>query len=200
MPDNDVPSTGSGSDAASHEQPSIDEVFPLVTDLGQLLLDWSWEGTVGLEDKIDRTAKAYGHDVTTLIGAESAVIQMGDRDSFLKALPGIPPLAALPRLKSWLLGVEGGELAAGAAREQLHDIAATGDPPGARNGTMTPRWLGFLRSASGCLSRDWRLFHIGRDQLVVRQGAVRIVSLRECHGRLPGWVARVNIPSWRHKR
>jgi uncharacterized membrane protein YjjB (DUF3815 family) len=50
---------------------------------------------------------------------------MGDRDSFLKALPGIPPLAALPRLKSWLLGVEGGELAPGAAREQLRDVAAT---------------------------------------------------------------------------
>ena len=51
---------------------------------------------------------------------------MGDRDSFLKALPGIPPLAALPRLKSWLLDVEGGKLAPGAAREQLRDVAATG--------------------------------------------------------------------------
>jgi uncharacterized membrane protein YjjB (DUF3815 family) len=61
-----------------------------------------------------------------LIGPESAIIQMGDRDSFLKALPGIPPLAALDRLKSWLLDVEGGELAPGAAREQLHDVAATG--------------------------------------------------------------------------
>jgi uncharacterized membrane protein YjjP (DUF1212 family) len=126
MPDNDVPSTGTGSDAASHEQSSIDEVFPLVTDLGQLLLDWSWEGTVGLEDKIDRTAQAYDQDVTTLIGAESAIIQMGDRDSFLKALPGIPPLAALPRLKSWLLDVEGGKLAPAAARDYLKDVAATG--------------------------------------------------------------------------
>jgi uncharacterized membrane protein YjjP (DUF1212 family) len=126
MADNDVPSTGTGSDAASHEQPSIDEVFPLVTDLGQLLLDWSWEGTVGLEDKIDRTAQAYDQDVTTLIGAESAIIQMGDRDSFLKALPGIPPLAALPRLKSWLLDVEGGKLAPAAARDYLKDVAATG--------------------------------------------------------------------------
>jgi uncharacterized membrane protein YjjP (DUF1212 family) len=126
MPDNDVPSTGTGNDAASHEQPTIDDVFPLVTDLGQLLLDWSWEGTVGLEDKIDRTAQAYGQDVTTLIGAESAIIQMGDRDSFLKALPGIPPLAALPRLKSWLLDVEGGKLAPAAARDYLKDVAATG--------------------------------------------------------------------------
>ena len=57
MSDTDEPGTGTGSDDASHEQPSIDEVFPLVTDLGQLLLDWSWEGTVGLEDKIDRTAR-----------------------------------------------------------------------------------------------------------------------------------------------
>jgi uncharacterized membrane protein YjjP (DUF1212 family) len=126
MPDRDVPSTETGSSQASHEKPVIDDVFPLVTDLGQLLLDWSWEGTVGLEDKIDRTAEAYDQDVTTLIGAETAIIQMGDRDSFLKALPGIPPLAALPRLKRWLLDVEGGELAPGAAREQLKDVAATG--------------------------------------------------------------------------
>lgn len=126
MSDTDKPGTGTGSSPAPHEKVSIGEVFPLVTDLGQLLLDWSWEGTVGLEDKIDRTARAYDQDVTTLIGAETAIIQMGDRDSFLKALPGIPPLAALPRLKSWLLDVEGGKLAPGAAREQLRDVAATG--------------------------------------------------------------------------
>jgi uncharacterized membrane protein YjjP (DUF1212 family) len=126
MSDTDEPGTGTGSSPAPHEKVSIGEVFPLVTDLGQLLLDWSWEGTVGLEDKIDRTARAYDQDVTTLIGAETAIIQMGDRDSFLKALPGIPPLAALPRLKSWLLDVEGGKLAPGAAREQLRDVAATG--------------------------------------------------------------------------
>jgi hypothetical protein len=82
-------------------------VFPLVADLGQVLLDWSWEGTVGIDDKINRTARAYDQDVTTLIGPETAIIQMGERDSFLKALPGIPPLAALNRLKTWLLDVEG---------------------------------------------------------------------------------------------
>ncbi len=125
MPDKDVPRTGGGDDPASQE-PVIDDVFPLVTDLGQLLLDWSWEGTVGLEDKIDRTAKAYGQDVTTLIGAETAIIQMGDRDSFLKAFPGIPPLAALNRFKTWLLDVEVGKLTPGTARDRLQDIAATG--------------------------------------------------------------------------
>jgi hypothetical protein len=112
MPDKDVPSTGTGNNRAS-QKPVIDDVFPLVTDLGQLVLDRSWEGTVGLEDKIDRTAKAYDQDVTTLVGAETAIIQMGDRDSFLKAFPGIPPLAALGRLKTWLLDVEGGRSWAG---------------------------------------------------------------------------------------
>lgn len=126
MADTDVPSPGTGDTPAPHEKGSTGEVFPLVTDLAQLLLDWSWEGTVGIEDKIDRAAKAYDQEVTTLVGAETAIVQMGDRESLLKALPGIPPLAALDRLKAWLLGVEGGALAPGEARDRLHKIAATG--------------------------------------------------------------------------
>ena len=40
MAEREAPSPGAGNTPARHEDPSIDEVFPLVTDLGQLLLDW----------------------------------------------------------------------------------------------------------------------------------------------------------------
>jgi hypothetical protein len=54
MPDENLPDTGASEPPATGAPPAgVDEVFPLVSDLGQTLLDWSWEGTVGLEDKID---------------------------------------------------------------------------------------------------------------------------------------------------
>ena len=73
-----------GSEAADSSEiniqaPEADAVFPLVRDLGQLLLNWSWEGTLGLEDKIERVAGAYGQKVVSLITAESAIIHMGSR-------------------------------------------------------------------------------------------------------------------------
>ena len=126
MPDEDdrdppepiAPSAGASS-------AGVDDVFPLVTDLGQHLLDWSWEGTVGLEDKIERVAGGYDQEVVTLVGAESAIIQMDSREAILKGLPGIPPLAALSRLKAWLLDVEAGQYTPATAREHLREVAAT---------------------------------------------------------------------------
>lgn len=103
----------------------IDEVFPLVNDLGQLLLNWSWEGTLGLETKIERVAAAYDQEVVSIVTAESAVVQMGSRQAFLKALPGIPPLAALPSLKELLINIEAGKLRPEAARQALKQVGDT---------------------------------------------------------------------------
>lgn len=105
--------------------PDVDEVFPLVSDLGQLLLDWSWEGTVGLETKIERVAAAYDHEVVSIVNAETAVVKMGRREVFLKGFPGIPPLAALPRLKQLLITIEDRKLRPADARDQLSRVAAT---------------------------------------------------------------------------
>jgi uncharacterized membrane protein YjjP (DUF1212 family) len=127
MSDNGLPEKEVANPSEINVQaPGVDAVFPLVSDLGQLLLNWSWEGTLGLEDKIERVAGAYGQKVVSLINAESAIIQMGSREAFLKGLPGIPPLAALPSLKSWLIDVEGGKTVPEAAREKLKQIAETG--------------------------------------------------------------------------
>jgi uncharacterized membrane protein YjjP (DUF1212 family) len=108
------------------QAPGVDEVFPLVSDLGQLLLNWSWQGTLGIEEEIERVAGAYDQEVVSLVTAESAVIQMGSRDAFLKGLPGIPPLAALPSLKSLLIDVEAGKLIPEVAREKLKQVAEIG--------------------------------------------------------------------------
>jgi uncharacterized membrane protein YjjP (DUF1212 family) len=117
------PETGTAGSSGAR---SVDEVFPLITELSQHLLDWSWEGTLGLEDKIEDAAEAYGQKVVTLVTAESAIIQMGSRDAFLKSLPGIPPLAALPSLKDWLREVKAGKLGVSAAREKLKEVAEIG--------------------------------------------------------------------------
>lgn len=109
----------------NEQEPDVDEVFSLVSDLGQLLLNWSWEGTLGLEDKIERVAGAYNQEIVSLVTAESAVVQMGSREAFLKALPGIPPLAALPGLKQLLIKIEGGKLRPDAARQVLKQVAET---------------------------------------------------------------------------
>lgn len=37
-----------------------DDVFGLLKDLTQTLLNWSWEGVLGLEKHVTQTAKAYG--------------------------------------------------------------------------------------------------------------------------------------------
>jgi uncharacterized membrane protein YjjP (DUF1212 family) len=114
------------SSESNVQSPGVDEVFPLVSDLGQLLLNWSWEGTLGIEDKIERVAGAYDQEVVTLVTAESAAIQMGSRDAFLKGLPGIPPLAALPSLKSLLIDIEAGKFIPEVAREKLKQVAEIG--------------------------------------------------------------------------
>ena len=115
----DIPNDTNG------QAPDVDDVFPLVSDLGQLLLNWSWEGTLGLETKIERVAGAYNHEVVSLVNAETAVVQMGPREAFLKALPGIPPLAALPSLKQLLINIEGGKLRPDTARQALKQVAET---------------------------------------------------------------------------
>lgn len=46
-----------------NQAPNGDAVFALVSDLGQLLLNWSWEGTEGLTNKIKR-APAYVFMIT----------------------------------------------------------------------------------------------------------------------------------------
>jgi uncharacterized membrane protein YjjB (DUF3815 family) len=97
-----------------------DEVFGTIVDLVKTLLGWSWEGTLGIDERAASVASAYskinGDELETLVGAESAIIKMGKRFEIIKSLPSFPPLAALSELKAWLLSVEAGELTPREAR------------------------------------------------------------------------------------
>ncbi len=99
------------------------EVFALVRDLTRVLLNWSWEGIVGLEDKVKRVARAYGHDAQIIMSADSAIVRVGDREALHTGFPGIPPLAALPPLKTLMLDIEAGSLTPTEARSRLGDIS-----------------------------------------------------------------------------
>lgn len=121
MPDEPIPDIDASG--AVGQGPGVDEVFPLAADLGQLLLDWSWEGTIGLEAKIERVAAAYDQEVVSLVTAETAVVQMGSRSAFLKSLPGIPPFASLSALKSLLIEIEAGKFTPAEARDKLKEVA-----------------------------------------------------------------------------
>jgi uncharacterized membrane protein YjjP (DUF1212 family) len=111
--------------ALSDGDADLSEVFALVRDLTQLLLNWSWEGIVGLEDKVKRAARAYGHDAQIVMSAESAIVRVGDREALLRGFPGIPPLAALLPLKTLLHEIETGAVTPTEAQIRLADISST---------------------------------------------------------------------------
>ena len=102
-----------------------DDVFELIKDLTQTLLNWSWEGVVGLENHVRQAAQAYGYEAQVVMSAEAAVVHMGERNVLLTGFPGIPPLAALPELKSLMLDISGGTLDPVTARQRLAEISAT---------------------------------------------------------------------------
>lgn len=104
-----------------------DEVFGLLKDLTQTLLNWSWEGVLGLERHVTRTAKAYGYEAQVVMSAEAAVVHMGAHTALLTGFPGIPPLAALPKLKSLMSDIASGTVDPTSARQRLADVAATKD-------------------------------------------------------------------------
>jgi uncharacterized membrane protein YjjP (DUF1212 family) len=58
------------------------------------------------------------------MSAESAIVRVGDREALLTGFPGIPPLAALPPLKTLLHEIEAGSVALSEAQSRLADISA----------------------------------------------------------------------------
>ncbi len=96
----------------------------LLIELAHLLLEWSWEGTLGLEETLRRVAHVYDRPVQATFSADSAIITIGDRVELVNAAPAIPPLAALSRVDAWLGEVEAGKVASPAeARRRLREIA-----------------------------------------------------------------------------
>ncbi len=74
---------------ATPKQPTDDpkEVFELLRSISSASLDWSWEGTVGMEEQVEAVGAAYGyHNVVSIFSAQSAQLKMGDQETIIKGL------------------------------------------------------------------------------------------------------------------
>ena len=108
------------------KQPTEDpeEVFNLLRSISVTSLDWSWEGTVGMEERVAVVGAAYGYPhVASLFSAQSVQLKMGDREAIIKGgIPGIPPLHAPAEFKNILHQITAGKLGAKEAHEQAHQL------------------------------------------------------------------------------
>lgn len=108
------------------EQPTEDpeDVFDLLRSISTASLDWSWEGTVGMEERVAVVGAAYGYyNVTSIFSAQSVQLKMGDQETIIKAgIPGIPPLHAPAEFKKILHKIIAGELSAKAAHQQVDQL------------------------------------------------------------------------------
>jgi uncharacterized membrane protein YjjP (DUF1212 family) len=108
------------------EQPAEDpqEVFKLLRSISAASIDWSWEGTVGMEERVAVVGAAYEYrNVTSLFSAQSVQLKMGDQETIIKAgIPGIPPLHALAEFKKIFHKILAGKLSAKGAHERVHQL------------------------------------------------------------------------------
>jgi len=107
----------------------LDEVLSFEQELGKVLLEWSWEGTLSYEETLERVAAAYGYaDAVAIVDSQSAVVQIAGRQVITKCgIPELPPLAAVPVLKALIEDVYAGALSPTQAGERLREIRNT--PP-----------------------------------------------------------------------
>jgi uncharacterized membrane protein YjjP (DUF1212 family) len=98
--------------AASDARSPPDEVFELLRQLTSLLLVWSYEGTFHAEAIVERVGRIYGVEAVATVGADSAVLTVGDRTASFSHAPTVPPLDQVSDFKSLLLEVEDGRLPA----------------------------------------------------------------------------------------
>lgn len=106
------------------EKADLNDVLALEEELANLMLEWSWEGTVGFEERLEKVAASYGYDdATAIVDAQSAFIQIDGNQVIAKCgIPDIPPLAAVPKVKTLFLDIFAGKLSPGEAREQIRTI------------------------------------------------------------------------------
>ena len=81
------------------------DTFALLRRLVELLLTWSYEGTLRSERIVKRVAERYAASVEVTFLADSALLTMGDRTVSLARAPTVPPLDQVADLKTLLLDV-----------------------------------------------------------------------------------------------
>jgi uncharacterized membrane protein YjjP (DUF1212 family)/uncharacterized membrane protein YjjB (DUF3815 family) len=102
----------------------VDEVLAFEQELGKVLLEWSWEGTLYYEEILEKVAAAYGYaDSVAIVGSQSAVVQIAGRHVITKCgIPELPPLAAVPALRALLEEVYAGARSPAEAGNRLREI------------------------------------------------------------------------------
>ena len=120
------------------------DAVALVGRLTELLLIWSYEGSLRQEQIVKRVARAYGLEAEVTMLADSAVLTVGDRTVSFARAPTVPPLDQMADLKPLLFEIEAGGLPASEALARLEAVHAR--PP-----RWSPAWqvLGLGLFAAG---------------------------------------------------
>jgi hypothetical protein len=69
-----------------------DDVFELLRRVTLLVLVWSYEGTFRSEEVVKRVAHVYGTEAEVTVGADWAVLTVGERTASFSRAPTVPPL------------------------------------------------------------------------------------------------------------
>lgn len=110
------------------EQPrrvTDDELLELVGPLVEVLLAWSYEGTMRCEAIVQRVAGTYGRSVETSFLADAAFVTVGDRTLAFGHEPTVPQLDQVSHPKRLLAEIDGGTLSPREAARRLAALRAT---------------------------------------------------------------------------
>ena len=101
-----------------------DELLGLLGPLVDLLLTWSYEGTMRCESIVRGVAARYGHRVEASFLADVAVVTLGERKLSFSREPTVPPLNQVSELEELLAEIDRGGLSPAAAADRLAAIRA----------------------------------------------------------------------------
>jgi uncharacterized membrane protein YjjP (DUF1212 family) len=111
------------SAAAAHPA-TQDELLELIGPLVDVLLTWSYEGTMRCESVVRDVARRFGHEIEPTFLADSAVVTLGDRTLSFSREPTVPPLDQVSELERLLAEIDRGALSPRAAAERIAAIRA----------------------------------------------------------------------------
>jgi uncharacterized membrane protein YjjP (DUF1212 family) len=110
--------------AALVEPATEDELLELVGPLVELLLTWSYEGTLRCERIVADVAARYGHTVDATFLADAAFVTVGTRTLSFSREPTVPQLNQVAELKRLLIELHGRGLSTREAARRLAAIRA----------------------------------------------------------------------------